>query len=69
MTAVTDSAPGGGCTNPNDIHDHWCGSCGAAMSFSRVVCQLPPIMPACPHCGVRDWRDSDPAASADPTVP
>lgn len=49
--------PGDGCTDPRDIHDHWCGRCGAVKTFSSIECRQLYAVPRCQRCGSLDWRD------------
>lgn len=49
--------PGDGCADPRDIHPHWCGFCGAQQDFAQVECTSLLIVPPCPRCGERDWRN------------
>jgi hypothetical protein len=48
--------PGAGCDDPREIHNHWCGFCGAQLAFSRIQCQSLIFVPPCARCGERDWR-------------
>ena len=48
--------PGGSCDDPRDVHEHWCGFCGASQAFAAVECRQLVIVPPCPRCGERDWR-------------
>lgn len=49
--------PGAGCDDPREIHPHWCGFCGAEVTFSALKCQSLYFVPPCPRCGKRDWRN------------
>lgn len=49
--------PGGGCDDPREIHEHWCGFCGAVRAFSSDECRQLRIVPPCMRCGEKDWRD------------
>lgn len=51
--------PGDGCTDPRSVHDHWCGFCGALVTFSALMCQRLRVPPCCPRCGERDWRSDE----------
>ncbi len=48
--------PGAGCDDPREIHEHWCGFCGAKKAFARVECQQLVVVPPCPACGERQWK-------------
>lgn len=48
--------PGDGCTDPRQIHPHWCGSCGAEQQFSAAQCAQLLIVPPCPRCQGTDWK-------------
>lgn len=49
--------PGDGCDDPREAHLHWCVGCGAEMLFTRAHCQLLTVVPPCPRCGEKGWRD------------
>ena len=49
--------PGAGCTDPREIHEHWCGFCGAKLAFTKTECRQLYVTPPCPRCGETDWRD------------
>ena len=49
--------PGGGCDDPRESHPHWCGFCGAQLLWDKVMCRALRIIPPCPRCGEKDWRD------------
>lgn len=48
--------PGDGCTDPRDVHPHWCGFCGASLLFHQIQCERLVIVPPCGRCGERQWR-------------
>lgn len=49
--------PGAGCDDPRNIHEHWCGFCGAKLAFSRDECRQLRFTPPCGRCGETDWRN------------
>ena len=49
--------PGDGCDDPRTAHPHWCGFCGAKVFFSAVECEQLRMVPPCPRCSEKDWRN------------
>ncbi len=49
--------PGDGCQDGCATHPHWCGFCGAYLMFTDVQCGLLVIVPPCPRCGEKQWRN------------
>jgi hypothetical protein len=49
--------PGAGCTDRRSVHTRWCGFCGARLAFSSSACATLQVVPPCPRCGEKDWRN------------
>lgn len=45
------------CTDPRELHPHWCGFCGAKLLFYIEECRTFHFTPPCPRCGEKQWRD------------
>lgn len=56
MSRESSGQPGDGCTDPRNIHIHWCGFCGAELAFSSIQCRQLRIVPSCPRCRSTNWR-------------
>lgn len=39
------------------IAEKWCGFCGAILAYSPEVEARMYVVPPCPRCGEKDWRD------------
>lgn len=48
--------PGAGCDDPREIHNHWCGFCGAQLAFSANECRALLVVPPCPRCSEQQWK-------------